>query len=77
MPGMKEMEVGGKIKGGVKITRFEPPDFSEAVAFDAEAGGGHRPVPSILIRRYKLTSPQAEEEADLSRREGEGRTLAI
>jgi len=62
LPGMKEMEVGGKIKGGVKIRRFEPPDYSEAVALDAEAGGGHDPyLLTYFYENYPTTFLVAEE----------------
>jgi ribosomal-protein-alanine N-acetyltransferase len=40
---MNATDVGGFPKGKVRIRRFEPRDFSEAVRLDAEAGGGHDP----------------------------------
>jgi len=58
---MNAMNVWGDPKDGLKIRRFEPRDFSEAVDLDSEAGGGHDPyLLTFFYENYPTTFLVAE-----------------
>lgn len=60
---MTVMDAGGAPKGNVRIRRFEPRDFSEAVGLDAEAGGGHDPyLLTYFYENYPTTFLVAEKD---------------
>ena len=61
MEGKDEMDLLGTRNDSLKIRRFEPRDFSEAVSLDAEAGGGHDPyLQTYFYENYPTTFLVAE-----------------
>lgn len=64
---MTVMDAGGAPKGIVRIRRFEPRDFSEAVKLDSEAGGGHDPyLLTYFYENYPTTFLVAEKDGEIA-----------
>ena len=61
LPEMNLMDAGGSPKGEIKVRRFEPRDFSEAMELDVEAGGDHDPyLLTFFFENYPTTFLVAE-----------------
>ncbi|MCR3884753.1 MAG: GNAT family N-acetyltransferase [Methanothrix sp.] len=64
---MNATDAGGVPKGKVRIRRFEPRDFSEAVALDSQAGGGHDPyLLTFFYENYPTTFLVAEKDGKVA-----------
>jgi ribosomal-protein-alanine N-acetyltransferase len=58
---MNSLNAAGRPEDVLKIRRFEPCDFSEAVSLDAEAGGDHDPyLLTFFFENYPTTFLVAE-----------------